>query len=892
MSENVNSAQQSRKNSGILTEIRVHGVGGTPPEEILVDMHPKKVAGDKIAGFYRTTDDGGRHREAYSWGGLTSHSPLRVLWTALLPSMLANMAGWMARRSVKSGEHEGSAEPTTPSFRWLARLAALALTLSSAVMVSILSFDVIAYQCLGLDACRARLGFIPWLATLAPERPGMRLAVGISGPVAIAVLFYFLSLRSRNSYERVEPPTPEDSLPAPSSMCAAAQKGGLRHVDFWSGRRWHQHLSDLHLAAFLAVTTGLLGWGVFKLAEFRPLSSADAAGSALFAVAASVAILIAVSLMLRWDNVREDCARAALMVSWLILLLAVIAAWLLPGFTAAPSGSAGQGAPGVSAQPAGVLPGLGSSVTVVWMFVLFLLVLLGTHLVYAWGARWRKAWRETQHETHRLRAARKQANGSFKVFPFAAPLVLNVVAVIVANAVLLSLMALVIQGLGEVRYGYGPHDVESLLSGGGAEPAAGDGSGSILWVPGPIIQVTAALSLALIIVLALFGIIVLLALVWGSRMTARKVMQRLKDDYELEESRAGVRFAHQEFWEGSSAERRAAWDVSAFDAVFSGDRIDNVQSQNAARSSSSPRPTAWVRGVARAHLIGKWAPAAAAVLTIGIAVGGTVAVALFITRVYVPPPWVIGLTTSVSVLLPLLYGAVVRAMFRREKVRKALMSAFDVGTFFPRSFHPFAPPSYTERAVPELTRRIWWLHDFEGPVVLVAHSQGSALAAAVLARESKRSPEDPAVGLVTLGSPLAKLYRWAFPALLSDELLQNLARGRGGTAQVRWRNVYYATDYIGGPVVTDGWEVRNIDVRLVDPATHRFVFGQPRPPVLSHTGYWHDPRFWRAVNDMSQEIAPRVNGEPGGGAVPGPDLAAVEALDSAALDPDLPVSYR
>jgi hypothetical protein len=43
---------------------------------------------------------------------------------------------------------------------------------------------------------------------------------------------------------------------------------------------------------------------------------------------------------------------------------------------------------------------------------------------------------------------------------------------------------------------------------------------------------------------------------------------------------------------------------------------------------------------------------------------------------------------------------------------------------------------------------------------------------------------------------------------------------------------------------------------------------------------------------MSQEIAPRVNGEPGGGAVPGPDLGAVEALDSAALDPDLPVSYR
>lgn len=886
MSDSVDSAQQSRNVPGVLTEIRVHGVGGTPPEEILVDMHPKKVAGDKVAAFYRTADEGGRHREAYSWGGLTSHSPLRVLWTALLPSMLANMAGWTARRSVASGEEEEAAEPTTPAFRWLARLVALALTLSSAVMVSILCFDVIAYQCLGLNACRSRLALFPWLdSLLAPERPGIRLAIGMSGPVAVAVLFYFLALRSRNSYERVEPPTAEDSLPAPSNRCAAAQNGGLRHVDFWSGRRWHQHLSDLHLAAFLAVATGILGWGVFRTAEAGAPSGADAAGAALFTVIASVVILIAVSLMLRWDDAREDQARAALVVSWLNLLAAVLAAGMLPEFTAAQGGAVESG------QPAGVLPGLGGSVNATWYFILFLLLPLGAHLVDAWVARWKKAWRETQPGRQRLRRARAKANGSSKVFPFAAPLVLNVVALIVANAVLLSLMALVAHGLGEVRYGYGPHDVELSLSGGGGDPAAGYGSSSVLWVPGPIIFVTAALSLALIIVLALFSIAVLLFLIIGSRVTAPKLMEELKKDYHQDETKAGAWRGRQEFWEGSSEQRRAAWDVSAFDAVTSEDAVDGTEPQRTAKSAR-PRPTAWVRRAARAHLIGRWAPTAAACLTIGIAAGGIAAVILVVTRASVPPLWVIGLTTSVSVLLPLLYGAVVRAMFRREKVRKALMSAFDVGTFFPRSFHPFAPPSYTERAVPELMRRIWWLHDFEGPVVLVAHSQGSVLAAAVLARQSKRSPEDPAVGLVTLGSPLAKLYRWAFPALLSDGLLQNLAKGNGGIAQVQWRNVYYATDYIGGPVMTDGWEVQNIDVRLVDPATHRFVFGQPLPPVLSHTGYWHDPRFWRAVNDMSQQIAPRANGEPGPGPLPGQDLGAVETLDVASLDPDLPVSYR
>lgn len=61
-----------------LTEIRVHGVGATGQEDMLGDPRPVRVSGDRIAGFYRTADAAGRPREAYSWGGLTSHSPLRV----------------------------------------------------------------------------------------------------------------------------------------------------------------------------------------------------------------------------------------------------------------------------------------------------------------------------------------------------------------------------------------------------------------------------------------------------------------------------------------------------------------------------------------------------------------------------------------------------------------------------------------------------------------------------------------------------------------------------------------------------------------------------------------------------------------------------------------------
>src|SRR5580700_4776939 len=61
-----------------VTELRVHGVGGTPPDAILGDLAPEQVSGDAIAGFYRSSDhrtnagdrDVDRHVEVFSWGGL------------------------------------------------------------------------------------------------------------------------------------------------------------------------------------------------------------------------------------------------------------------------------------------------------------------------------------------------------------------------------------------------------------------------------------------------------------------------------------------------------------------------------------------------------------------------------------------------------------------------------------------------------------------------------------------------------------------------------------------------------------------------------------------------------------------------------------------------------
>src|SRR6266542_368334 len=90
------------------TELRIHGVAGTPPEAMLEHPNVVRVAGDRTAGFYRRwwpiqpeprekyDGDSDEHRqEAYSWGGLTAASRLRALWLLLLPFMLANLAFFM-----------------------------------------------------------------------------------------------------------------------------------------------------------------------------------------------------------------------------------------------------------------------------------------------------------------------------------------------------------------------------------------------------------------------------------------------------------------------------------------------------------------------------------------------------------------------------------------------------------------------------------------------------------------------------------------------------------------------------------------------------------------------------------------------------------------------------
>jgi hypothetical protein len=89
-----------------LVELRVHGVSGTPPEEMLDIDRVRQVAGDELGRVFERADrEGGQlpgpddHRTlAYHWGRLTSGSIVQGLWLLLAPFGLVNAAQFGSNR--------------------------------------------------------------------------------------------------------------------------------------------------------------------------------------------------------------------------------------------------------------------------------------------------------------------------------------------------------------------------------------------------------------------------------------------------------------------------------------------------------------------------------------------------------------------------------------------------------------------------------------------------------------------------------------------------------------------------------------------------------------------------------------------------------------------------
>jgi hypothetical protein len=268
----------------------------------------------------------------------------------------------------------------------------------------------------------------------------------------------------------------------------------------------------------------------------------------------------------------------------------------------------------------------------------------------------------------------------------------------------------------------------------------------------------------------------------------------------------------------------------------------------------------WAARVARARRLAQLPRCADKLLTLTVAAGVAILLVLQV-RVWVvreevwSTPWTRTLSAYLGIGVPVLVLLLLRRGWRSLDSRKRIGAIWDVFTFWPRAYHPLAPPSYAERAVPELQRRLWRIHDNGGRVVLAAHSQGTVLAAAALLQRDEL-PDGHRVALVSFGSPLGTLYGWAFPAYFGDDLLQRLVPTSGSGVELHaWRNFYYLTDYIGRTVFGSRPDP-GVDAELPDPPTCWHILHQPRPSPGSHSGYWTDPAVWREVDRLAAELAP------------------------------------
>ncbi|QTV80174.1 hypothetical protein [Microbacterium sp. NIBRBAC000506063] len=170
------------------------------------------------------------------------------------------------------------------------------------------------------------------------------------------------------------------------------------------------------------------------------------------------------------------------------------------------------------------------------------------------------------------------------------------------------------------------------------------------------------------------------------------------------------------------------------------------------------------------------------------AITGIVLLGILRADLILAPPGSAALMSTVLVVMVAIATAAVGVVVANAASSKErpIGVLWDLLCFLPRAGHPFAPPCYGERVVPEIgTHTLEWLRGPEGrrtpnrKVVLSAHSMGGVLAtAAMFAIVNNTGIDDHApipargrVGLVTYGVQLRPYFSRFFPDVLGPDVL-------------------------------------------------------------------------------------------------------------------------
>jgi hypothetical protein len=276
------------------------------------------------------------------------------------------------------------------------------------------------------------------------------------------------------------------------------------------------------------------------------------------------------------------------------------------------------------------------------------------------------------------------------------------------------------------------------------------------------------------------------------------------------------------------------------------------------------------------------------------------------------PPWLSGLAVpALGVLAAVLVMSALAGTAGGGPSRPWGL-LWDLLCFLPRSAHPFGPPSYAERVVPEVRSRVdAWLtgadivDDAERErvapsrrVVLSGHSMGGVLAAAViLIRAGNPVPDavEGRIGLLTYGMQLRPFFGRFLPDLLgpattgtppctgpawsADPWGGQVAGGPGPEAapaapltperpepgsgvqvtlmslltcgaKPAWVNLWRRTDFLGFPVV--GYGSNDVDRGAEEMDRSAYLFA-----VAAHSGYQSSWAYHVALDEVIGRLSPQ-----------------------------------
>jgi hypothetical protein len=840
----VSPATPAPESGGAALELLVHGVGGATPQDMLDDPRTVRITGDRTAAMYRRAEDVDAEAhperyasrpvpEAYCWSNLTSGDGARALWLLLLPFMVVNLAHWM--RPPSRGRRG-----LVRLYGVVVRLVALTLTVLLTAAACEVALDLTAWQCAGTATCADAYS---WLGFLSADRggwwslPGRRLALAALVPTALVGLLWYLSNRTWSAYEAQRPPTGYDA-PVETPRTGPEPPTGTRPTDTVT------RPTDTVTRPTDTVTRPTDTVTRPTDTVTRPTDTAPRPTDTAPPAAAPTGPATAVPQELGADPVEQRPAlgrpgfwygrrlvarlRAAHTAAGLLTVSAALVTATARHDATTPGGAGAVIGPVLQAAVVAL------AVLVVWvvcrrgrserrldlrverLLVSWLpgasLALLALTALYAGWSR--PGW------TSAGTLPGDAFFGALTLVQGGLVIALGVVALLLQRPGRNPRTAL--RGLGGPAVAMLACALGGVMSGGVAQrvadwldgPGAGDGGHRI----GPPVLLSWQASTIPVLLLLLLVPAALLAA--RTVLAARRQRATVEADYGTADDRDPVRTG-----QIASGRARAALTDSA--PVLVG-----VVSGATLLLGAASVAGAWASGNVPGRAFDGAHPAVAAVASATQALGS----------------WMIGF----GFLLFVTWG---RRAYRDASARRTIGILWDVGTFWPRAAHPFAPPCYAERAVPDLTWRMSsWTRSTGGRLVISGHSQGSVLAAAAVWQLSPATRGR--VALLTYGSPLERLYgRW-FPAYFGPDALRALHR----TIHC-WNNLYRATDPIGGPVrvpAEDGRPAVDAAV-LLDPVAYGRTRRHPLPePILGHSDYQADPAFALRRTALLDQLLPAM----------------------------------